>query len=223
MKWINDNSSAITALATLVLVFLTGLYVYLTRRMVLEMAKSHEADVTVDLELPDAMLCFVVANHGQSPARNIRFNVRKDLGWLSPNPGKKGIASLNVIRDGISYLPPRRTLRYEVGTVHSIKKDEPERVFSLEISYESNGQSATREVTIDFSQFGSVLFESYRSPMHGISKSLDDIRSEIQRLGKQSPLTLMTKMACPMCAEQIPVAAKKCSRCGELISSEPEA
>jgi hypothetical protein len=187
------------------------------------MAKNFDADVAIDLELPDAGLCFVVTNRGQSPARNVRFSVKEDLTWLSPEPGKKGLSSLDVIREGISYLRPGRTMKYYAGTVYSLKQQEDARTFSLELTYESNGQVVKREVSIDISQFASVLFESYRSPLHEISKSLDEIRDAIRQHGKQSPLTMFGRKPCSMCAEPIPSAAMKCSHCGEMQKSDSEA
>lgn len=217
MDWFNQNANAINAAATIILAVLTSIYVYLTRRMVKEMAKSREPSVNVDFELPDSMLLLVVSNLGQSVARDVRFRVKKDVQWLSPAPKQNGLSEMSVLRKGISYLPPGRTLKYHAGVVHDLREKEEDNLFSLELTYESDFGTIQREIIIDMRQFSGVLFASFQSPLRKISESLEKIENAI-RSRRESPLGLITKKQCPMCSENIPSAARKCSRCGEMLS-----
>lgn len=102
ISYLDQHNGAVTAIATVALTVITAIYAFLTRRMVLEMQKAREPFITIDMELPDPMLRVIVANLGQSPARNIRFSIEKDLAWLSVGDGSSGIGAIPAIKNGCS-------------------------------------------------------------------------------------------------------------------------
>ena len=78
ISWLNENSGAITAIATLILVGITGWYVYLTRQM-LKVANTPVIRMFLHARGNSISLC--VENIGTGFARDIKFT-----GDLSFNP-----------------------------------------------------------------------------------------------------------------------------------------
>ncbi len=123
-------STAVVAIATVILVWLTSKYVRLTNYMVEDIKRSREPSINVDFELPDGFLRFAISNSGLSPAKNIRFLVQNDVDWIKDGSGNAGLARLAPIKNGISYLAPNRTLKYGVG-LFSFKGTESENTVSV--------------------------------------------------------------------------------------------
>src|SRR3989339_1026489 len=210
---------AITAITTILLTILTGIYVLLTHLLVKGMQKSREPFVAIDMELPDLRLRFIVSNMGQSPARNIRFVIAHDLTWLDIGGKKYGIGSIPAIKNGISTLAPGKSLKFHGGVLHNIPKTET--VLSLEIYFEDEaGNSFSRKEIVDVAQFSDVLFESFKGESQGIEEAIKSLDHTLGAKLNKEPFLILTTKECPMCAERIPQKAKKCSHCGEMLETK---
>ena len=220
-------STAMVAIATVVLVWLTSRYVRLTGRMVEEMRKSREPVVICDFELPDGSLRFVVRNAGQTLAKNIRITIRQDIDCIRGRKGMTGVAGLPPIERGISYLAPGRTLKYYLGVPDLQGIENKEVLVSLQIEFENErGTEFISGFDFDINQFSGVLFGSFRDPSLEIadsirnadsSRKLDESAKQLsERLSRQ----LSRESPCPYCCELVNENAKKCKHCGEWISED---
>ena len=104
ISWLNVNSGAITAIATLILVGITGWYVYLTRQM-LKVANTPVIRMFLHAREHSIFLC--VENIGTGFARDIKFT--GDLSFTPFNrigESEATLEELEPFKSGIEYLGP---------------------------------------------------------------------------------------------------------------------
>jgi len=168
-------NSLIVTFATVLLAWLTSKYVKLTKHMVDAMRESREPSVYVDFELPDHMLRLTVGNSGQSPAKNITFDVTSDLPWLEFFDNHKGISSIKAIHSGISYLAPGRVLKFDAGNFEPGSMTKENRVLNIDLCFENEtGKQFKKEIVIDMVQYEDVLFESFKDSNIAIAEAIKD-------------------------------------------------
>lgn len=213
--FLDSHSGAIVAVSTIILMVITGFYAYFTWLLVQGMHKARAPFVVINFEFPDGQLRFVVSNLGQMPARNVRFVVAQDLPWVSVFKGQ-GIRSMPVINSGISNLSPGKSLKYYAGSIHSVPKGS--NVLDMEITYEDEmGKAYYRKEIMDFAQYYDVMFESFEKSNTGVVKAIESLSRCIESKLTKNPFHHLTTKECPMCAESVPMKAKKCLHCGEKI------
>ncbi len=218
-------STIVVAVATVVLVVLTGKYVRLTKAMVDEMKEAGEPDVNVDFELPERMLRLVIGNSGRSPAKNVRFEVVSDVDCIRSiySKDKPGLARLPVFETGVSYLSPGRILKFWAGCLE-LKKEMPlNKIFRILVRYENDiGKLFERDIAIDMSQYENVLYESFKDNNVTVAEAIKDAersrKSNENRGGLFS--RIFTSSFCPVCGENVKTFARKCPHCGEWIKQE---
>ncbi len=218
-------NSLIVTLATVLLAWLTSRYVKLTKHMVDAMREIREPSVYVDFELPENMLRFTVGNAGQTPAKNVLFEIIEDINWLQFFKNKRGISSIAIITSGVSYLTPGRTLKFRAGYIEQEGIPKENSVLRMNVMYENEtGKKFIKQIAIDMIQYKNVLFESFKDPNIAVAEAIKetersrDLREHSRSFLKFSPQS----KACPMCAEKVPMEAKKCSHCGELLPDTPQ-
>jgi hypothetical protein len=208
--------------ANLILVIVTTVYVVYTAYMVQEMKATREPAVFIDFEMPDEEIRITIGNSGQSPARNIEFEYTDNIPWLDKELGHAGLAGIQAINAGISYLAPSRVLKYAIGHILWSELVAANALLEIRVKYKNEtGQPFNREYVIDFEQYKGILFESFRDSNIAVADAIRDAeRSRISREQTNGYTKLMgegPKKTCPICAEVIPKAAKKCSHCGEYL------
>jgi hypothetical protein len=219
---VNATSTLVVAIATGALAYLTSKYVRITKLMLKEMQSTREPVVIADLEFPEARGRLVISNIGKSLAKNIIFRVRDNVPWKE-QPLFKGIQSLQVIQNGISYLAPQRTLKYELGRLdYAILKLENKKTLQICIAFENEkGDAFHNECVIDVSQYSTVLMESFRNGLYDIAETMK--AREMRSLSSPSRQNIRQilldrfKKSCPSCGELISPTAKKCPHCHELV------
>lgn len=216
-------STIVVAVATVFLVCLTSKYVRLTKHMVDDLRKSKDPAINVDFELPDHWLRFVVKNVGQSPAKNIKFMVRKDINLIQGQNDQHGLFGIPPIKHGISYLVPGRTIKYLVGLPDWRQNETQDLVISLLVKFENDsGDVFEHSVDIDMNQFKGVLFESFKDSNLAV---VDVIKETERNRRSDESMRSMTnrfiqKKTCSTCGETVMATAKKCIHCGEWINDE---
>lgn len=189
--------------------------------MVDSMREIREPSVNVDFELPESMIRFTIGNSGQSSAKNITFQVIEDLPWLTFSE-QTGISSIPIIKSGISYLTPGRTLKFIAGYIHGEIPAE-NNVLKILIRYENDmGRQFSKEIVIDMSQYRSLLFESFKDSNLSVAEAIRETERNRNSEDYADNFFKRPKKECPVCAEFIPVRAKKCAHCGAEIPSAEE-
>lgn len=214
----------IVTVANVFLVILTSIYVYLTRQIVNETKANRDPTVFVDLEFPEREARVAIGNSGQTPAVNIKFDVQEDVPWRGLGRYSEGLKGLEVIKNGVSYLPSNRTLKYSAGTPEWDKVDDKKRLLKIKVSYQNeSGKKFDREYFIDLLQYKSILYESFRDSNMEVAKAIRDteqsqyIRERVDKRLRDSGFHNISEKCCSMCAELIPREAKICSHCGEVL------
>jgi len=218
-------TTVIVMVANVILVLLTASYVYLTREMVIEMRSTRDPSVFVDMEFPEQRGRIIIGNSGQSAAKNVKFKVQDEIPWRGKDNHAVGFDAIKAITDGLLYLPPGRTFKYYAGIPDWKKVEGQTCLLKVQVEYEGENSKKRikREYVIDFAQFENVLFESFRDPNREVAEAIRDAersRQSHDASRSSSYPEFVSKKPCPMCAEMIPRAAKKCSHCGEFIDSE---
>jgi hypothetical protein len=216
-------TTIIVAFATVVLVWLTSRYVRLTGHLVEETKLSRAPSVHIDFEMPNNQLRLVVANYGQSTAKNIKMTVLKDVAWLRTRKDASGLTGIAPIRNGISHLTPGRKLKYYLGYPNWNGIKDEDMAVSIRVVYDDEfSKHHEHIVDYDFDQMREVLFESFKDPGLAVAEAIRDVERDRQsnESTKQwfNAIGSRKKMKCPMCAELIPEEAKKCSHCHEILN-----
>ena len=132
ITWLNSNSGAITAIATVVLVGITGFYAWVTKKMLEENrqmrldAQTPEIAIylrpektkimsnseTTSMFLSETTSMFLyVENIRMAPAYDVEFttDLTVDL------PGALSLRDIGFLEFGVRYLPPRQKRKYFLG------------------------------------------------------------------------------------------------------------
>jgi hypothetical protein len=151
--------------------------------------------------------------------------VRRDVEWIRGWKGENtGIASLPIMRNGISYLAPGRSLKFSAGSFLPTRAEEIHGALEMQVRYETeSGKKVSRDVVIETNLYSAVRFDSYRDSGWQIAEELRSLqrRMDSDRALQRSPFRLVGKRVCPNCGEHIAKAAKKCHFCLEFLP-EPE-
>jgi hypothetical protein len=215
--------STVSALTTIVLVFLTAKYVKLTHALVEEARVAKYPNVYVDVEFDEMDVKFVVGNSGGSAAVDIQFDVKDSVPWRKIENFPIGIKSISAVENGISYLAPGRILKFQAGYVER----DPEffakgSTIDISLTFRTEmGMSLRRQYTIELRSYAGILLETFRNPEREVAQAIRD--AESSRRSRES-FTKRTnnlfRKACPSCGELVTPVAKKCPHCLEFIPDE---
>ncbi len=186
MEHINGYSNLIIAVATVVLVIITGIYVYLTGRM-LKTADNPQIVVSLcsnENNLGLVMLC--IENIGTGIARNISF----ETNWSLKYDGKKSLGEFGFLKNGISHLRPGQ--KFECFFVSTwVGLDNLNLMpFKIDVSYNDSANKNYKDgFNLDFSQFEGLSWVG-ELPLVEIASTLKGIKADLQGLitGMKKPI-----------------------------------
>lgn len=211
----------ITAIATIVLAWMTYRYVKLTNHMLAETRALRGPTIYVDLEMDVFLVILIIGNSGSGPAHNISFNVKESIPWRE-SKNLIGISNLSPIKEGVSYLAPGRILKYNAGYLDWDKLKELDCIISFNIEYDDHLRKHHNfKFLIDMGQYDGIRFESFKNPaseIAGAIRKIEDARRSDKTIGRITSSWGSKK--CPICGERISVDAKKCPHCMEFLSEE---
>ena len=183
---LNSNSGAITVL----LVILTGFYVYLTWRL---LKVNNKPEIVIRL-LPHgvhinwAMLS--VENIGTGPARDVQFET--DLSF-KPD-GKTPLEKFGALREGIRYFPRGVKIHYFLVSVMG-KLDELKKTpFKITVTYKDPTKLKRRKENfcLDFGELEGSSREG--SPLFEIAKAIQDVK-EVLSAFTTKPIVLTESLS----------------------------
>jgi len=180
IDWINTNDGVIIAVATIVLVFITGYYAYLTRR-ILKAGNTPEIAIALrphEAHIHCVMLC--IENIGTGAARNIQFQT--DLS-LKPD-GERALEEIGFLKNGIGYLGPGQKIEHflvsVIGKLDELKKTPLE----FDVTYTDSLKQKEKYKQIFSLDFGED--EGFttigKSPLFEIAKATKDIQKDLRHL-----------------------------------------
>lgn len=221
---VSDTASIITAVATGVLVVVTGYYVVLTHKMLQAMKAAKEPVVQIDFELSGSILLLCVTNAGGSPALSIQFGVIKEgcefreieNGCITKETF--GLDNIDVIKYGISYLATGRTLKYWIG-LPQYSEQQNSSPFLLRLTWRSiGGKNFSQDCSFDLNQYKKVSSLCFQDSGHSVSRAIAGAARLISSNLKLEDCDGFQRSShCPFCLRPINPKAKKCPHCHEWI------
>lgn len=208
------SATVVTAAATITLAALTRRYVVLTGRMVDAILTSKDPAVYVELGIRSGgpELILMLGNAGPTAAHNLSFTVTDSIAWAAG--GHDGPDTIPALKEGIAYLAPGRTLNYGLGFFAWPEKGADTGRLTVSIEYRTaEGRPLQTRATMRIRDYQNLRADTFESPEQSIVRAIE--RTAAQDWSPQ--LARVSTKRCPMCAETIPRAARKCSRCGESL------
>ena len=182
IDWLNSNSGAMNAILAAILVVITGVYAYLTRRQVLESKELREMTirpalvVTAEIhEIHINLINFRVENIGGGAARNIRLRTSRE--FMIGND--RSLNELGLFKRGIPLLGPGRSIETFLGSALELLQQEP---LEVTAKYEdATGRKIEETFLVDFAAFEN-LSRVGEAPLHTIAKSIEKLQKSIGNL-----------------------------------------
>ena len=183
IDWLNDNSGAVTAILTSLLVLVTCVYVYLTYRLLLESKATREMAmrpvVIVTAEIREMYMNIIhlrVRNIGGGAARKIRLRTNRKF----RTGNDKSLDDLGLFKRGIPLLGPGQKIETFLAnmTGQEVGKEEP---LEVTAEYENAVGGKTEETfVIDLAALEN-LRQAGETPLEAIAKSIKKIQENIQK------------------------------------------
>lgn len=179
MQFLNANTGAITGLATVALLLVTGWYAWTTRALLKEAQQTRlmasEPRVVAYLrvhEIHGNIVQLCIANLSAAAATGVSASVDKVTDW----PTKFSFGDIKILRD-LSFLRPHEVLRFDLGHGPDLFRDGKPAMFKAAIKYESlDGRSFAFEETLKIESVAG--FGNWR--VYGI----DDVARRLEEISK---------------------------------------
>ena len=167
----------ITGIATIVLVLITAIYVYLTWRL---LRATDKPEIAVSLRfnettMSDVMLC--IENIGIGAARSVQF--KTDLSFrISP---LLPLEDIGVLKDGIAYFEPRHKILSSLGNPAGKWTELKQTPLEIEVTYKGSAHYKGKgKFHLDFGELEGL--SPNKSPLFGIAQSTKAIDPALAHL-----------------------------------------
>lgn len=129
IEFLNDNSGAITALATIVIAIATIILARITSRYAKttdEILKAGNKPEILIFLFPDETFPYCInlciQNIGTGFARDVKFTGDFSFTPMLP-PGWKPLAENSILKNGIDYLPPGKNVKIFLFMTHTMQQE----------------------------------------------------------------------------------------------------
>jgi hypothetical protein len=186
ITWLNSNTGAVQAIATVILVLITAYYAVQAKRNVQVLEKTEEEarrpSVAIHIEQREDWLNFinlVIGNYGNGIARNITFKTKNNLTLFRQ---EEELKNLSIIKNGLPALVPQQIIRIPllslIGRIDDLKKED------IEICFEYKNHSLERSYSDKFIiSFNSLIDRQIGNPpMYEIAKNTEGIKKSIEKI-----------------------------------------
>ncbi len=178
----------LTPVSSFLLVIITGIYVILTYRLILENRKLREMQISPKVSVSYephkdniALINLVIKNVGLGPAYDIKFEITPDIKGYN-GKAEKLLSEYAFFKKGIKYLAPAQEVRHFLNYLGKMSKKEIETNYSGKIYYkDASGKEHKDDFSIDFSYRKDLTIIEEKT----IRDILKDIEKHIESLAKQ--------------------------------------
>lgn len=177
IEWLNTNSGVIIGVATVVLVGITGIYVYLTWRL---LKANNTPEIAISLRPHEAHIhCVIlcIENIGTGAARDIQFQT--DLSF-KPD-GKRALEEVGFLKNGIDYLGPNEKIEHFLVSVIGKLDKLKETPLEIGVTYTNSVKlkyKDERTFRLDFGE-DEGFKRIGKHPLFEIAKTTKDIQVEV--------------------------------------------
>lgn len=185
IKFLNLNSGAITALATVILVIITWWYVRLTKNM---LKATNTPEIQMFLYRNKSYITLCLQNVGPGFASDIKFIGDLSLKPLTPHPGDKPLKEFDMFKNGIAYLGTGHKAEIPLFHMTDLPRFSGE-TFDIIANYKDSANTPSKKTFHfkignwdDMSQFRTIQTDEIADNLKGISATLNTISKEIKQL-----------------------------------------
>lgn len=185
----NNNSTGLTAIFTMILVFVTTVYVLFTGFLVHETRKLREEQtsphISVHLETRQEWINFidvVIQNTGGGSAYNIRFSANPDL--VIDHDDR--LMKINMFRRGIGHLAPGQRLQTFIMSLAGKFDGSSPEAAKIAVTYDDGvGSTFGDEFVLDYADFLGMS-QLGEPPMETVAKSLKQLADDLHTVVRGS-------------------------------------
>lgn len=184
IKFLNENSGALTVVFSAVVALSTMVYAILTWKLVTVNEKMMELqiepNISVFLQPKEGDIYFVemvIKNIGNGPAYNITFNVDPDFEY-----GENKYLSEKGCFQKLNYLPPGKEFKFFLTSLLEDTERKLNTKFDVKVKYYDKFDRPASEIfTIDFSEFDG-LTQVGEPPLKEIANNTSNISKNIKKI-----------------------------------------
>ena len=191
IDWLNANQGVVIGIAIVVLVGITGYYVYLTWRM---LKANNTPEIAVSLRPHEAhvnlvMLC--IENIGTGAAHNLQFTTNPTSIPNLDIPFEK----IGYLQNGIAYFEPGRKIEQFIVNVTNKFDELKQTPFEITVTYKDSvklkRKPEERSFHLDFNE-NKGFAQIGRPPLFEIAKATKEIQKNLRHLttGFHKPVIL---------------------------------
>lgn len=190
IAWLNTNSAAVTAVATVVLTMTTVVYAWLTGVLAVENRRLRRAGtepLVIAYLFPDArhinILHLVIANVGRGPAQNLAIEFEADVEDFAAHKIEHQVGTKRSL---VSFLPQDERLYHFFGNALDMFTPDAPKDFFVKVYYEdmkgTSHEARFRTSVGDLEGFRRIG----ENPDHVAAEALKAIGEEIKKWGSGS-------------------------------------
>lgn len=189
-QFLNNNSGSIIATLTFILAIITGVYAFLTWRMVKETKRMREIqsepNISIYFKSKDeyiSLIDLVIKNIGQGPAFKISLRVDPDFKYRD----QKNISELNLFKKGIHHLAPGQQIEFFLNSLVGMIDKKLCMNFDITVNYQNaTGKEFQRTYNIDLSEIIG-LRRVGDPPLKKISDQLEKMKEAMEKMYSYYP------------------------------------
>jgi hypothetical protein len=189
LKFLNDNSGALSVIFTGVVTLATAVYAALTWQLVSETRRMRKVQTEPKLEITlrsvDEAIHIQrlhVRNIGLGPALQISFNPKVLAGGDGGKALLEELTETNFFRTGISYLGPGEERYSHYTQMHENHDAKVESVLAFDVSYRSaTNETYTETLVIDMSE-RKGSYQLGKPHLYSIAQSLEKLQKDLGHL-----------------------------------------
>ena len=193
LKFLNDNSGALTVIFTAAVTLATAVYAVLTWQLVTETRRMRKVQTEPKLEMTlrsvDEAIHIQrlhIRNIGLGPALKVSFNPKVVSGGDAARELLEEFTETNFFKTGVSYLGPGEERYSHYTEMHQNHDAKIESVIAFDVSYSSSTGSNYREtLVIDMSE-RKGSYQLGTPHIYSIAKSLEKIKEDIHLIAAGS-------------------------------------
>jgi len=189
IEFLNTNSGLIQAISTVILVIITGIYVWLTGKNVKILQKSEEERnrprVILYIQQREDWLNFVnliIGNYGLDVAREVKFSLSEDLKLLRED---EKLSNIRIIKNGVKNLIPQQILRIPLLSLIGRVEELSNKNIKITAQYKDSNlmRNFSETFQIDFNSL--IEHQIGKPPIYEISENIKKIANSLDKVERK--------------------------------------
>lgn len=189
IEFLNTNSGLIQAISTVILVIVTGIYVWLTGKNVKILQKSEEERnrprVILYIQQREDWLNFVnliIGNYGLDVAREVKFSLSEDLKLLKED---EKLSNIRIIKNGVKNLIPQQILKIPLLSLIGRVEELSNKNIKITAQYKDSNlmRNFSETFQIDFNSL--IEHQIGKPPIYEISENIKKIANSLDKVERK--------------------------------------